>query len=355
MRHAVLLSGGVDSSTALAELVQAGHIVTAYYLKVWLEDELDYLGQCPWEEDLAYARAVCEQFGVELRVVPLQLDYYERVVSYALDELRAGRTPSPDIFCNERIKFGAFLDYLEREGGTGRVASGHYAQLRDRGSTIQLVQSPDPVKDQSYFLSHLKQEQLRRLVFPIGHLTKEAVRARAHEMNLVNRDRPDSQGICFLGKIRYPEFIRHYLGERPGRIVAHETGAVLGEHRGYWFHTIGQRTGLGLSGGPWYVVQKDVAENTIRVSHGHTAAASARSSFAAGDLSWTDEQPQPGRYQVKLRHGPSMVDASISFPDHDQMRVEMDEADRGVAPGQFAVIYRDSVCLGSGKIMDGAA
>lgn len=371
MRYAVLLSGGVDSSTALRELVRDGtNEVTAYYLKVWLEDELDDLGECPWEEDLRYAREVCGAADVRLEVVPLQLEYYERVVSYALAELRAGRTPSPDIFCNERIKFGAFLEYLgDRPGaadwpgaagwaGTARgvrVATGHYARLADAGDHVELLRSPDPVKDQTYFLAHLRQEQLQRLAFPIGSMTKDEVRARAREYRLPNRDRPDSQGICFLGKVRYPEFIRHYLGERPGSIVEHETGRELGRHRGYWFYTIGQRQGLGLAGGPWYVVRKDVGQNVIYVAHALAAQDRARRSFRVTELSWTWRSPLAGpddsaEVTLRLRHGPTMIPASIRMTGHGTLVVEMQTADRGVAPGQFAVFYDGEICLGGGRI-----
>lgn len=353
-RHAMLLSGGVDSSTALAELVRQGHPVTAFYLKVWLEDELDYLGGCPWEEDLAYARAVCERFDVELRVVPLQLEYYERVVRYTLDELRAGRTPSPDIFCNERIKFGAFLDYLlEHEAGEQMsIATGHYARILDRGDHVELARSPDPVKDQTYFLAHLHQDQLRRIVFPVGSLEKDEVRRRAHELDLPTKARKDSQGICFLGRIRYPDFIRHYLGEQPGDIVELETGTALGRHRGYWFYTIGQRTGLGLSGGPWYVVRKDPQANVVYVSHSRDADDRARRSFVVTELSWTWRPPEHDRLFVKIRHGPELIGVTVGPIDDTRMRVTMDRADRGVAPGQFAVFYEGEVCLGCGKIAD---
>ena len=354
MRYAVLLSGGVDSSTALAELASAGHRVTAHYLKVWLEDELDYLGDCPWEEDLEYARAVCTQFGVPLNVVPLQLEYYDRVVEYTLSELRAGRTPSPDIFCNQRIKFGAFLDHLAADSSDAatRIATGHYARIVDRGDHVELARSPDPVKDQTYFLSHLSQEQLRRIEFPIGGFEKDEVRRRAHEWKLPNRDRKDSQGICFLGKIRYPEFIRHYLGERPGPIIEMETGDRLGEHRGFWFHTIGQRTGLGLAGGPWYVVKKDVDRNAILVSHSNAANDRARSDFTVRELTWTWKAPEKDRLLLKIRHGPQLIGATISRLGDGALAVSMDGPDRGVAPGQFAVFYDGETCLGSGKIQE---
>jgi len=351
---AVLLSGGVDSSTALMKLKQetSDHIV-AYYLKVWLEDELDSLGDCPWEEDLEFARSVCEKAGVPLEIVSMQLEYYDRVVQYTIDELRAGRTPSPDIFCNQRIKFGAFLDHLNSRGGREQllVATGHYAQLEPADGQVQLRRSPDPVKDQTYFLSHLSQQQLRRILFPIGSLSKKQVRALAKRYDLPNKDRPDSQGICFLGKVRYPAFIRHYLGERPGPIVEMESGRELGEHRGYWFHTIGQRQGLGLSGGPWYVVGKDTGRDTVFVSHSNTVHASARTRVEIDNLSWTARRPAPGRYLVKLRHGPDLIGADVA-DEGDFLRITMDRPDRGVAPGQFAVLYEGDVCLGCGRIRE---
>ena len=366
MRYAVLLSGGVDSSTALWKLTQDPTAdIVAYYLKVWLEDELDYLGDCPWEEDLSYARQVCEAAGVPLHVVSLQLEYYDRVVTYTIEELRAGRTPSPDIFCNERIKFGAFLDHLVSERGPDRevsedsgamppalkIATGHYARISEEGDHVLLRRAPDPVKDQTYFLAHLSQDQLRQIHFPIGSLTKAEVREHAAAYDLPNKDRPDSQGICFLGKVRYPEFIRHYLGEQSGPIVEAETGRLLGHHKGYWFHTMGQRQGLGLSGGPWYVVGKDLETNTIQVSHSDAANDRARSEFVVEALSWTWQPPADSKVVIKIRHGPVLTGASIARLDDDQVHVTMDSPDRGVAPGQFAVFYDDDVCLGCGRIM----
>ncbi len=209
MRIAVLVSGGVDSSVALARLVAEGrHELTAFYLKIWLEDELAILGECPWEEDLRHARAVCETLGVPLEVVPLQDRYHERVVAHAIAELSAGRTPSPDLQCNQRIKFGAFLEAV---GGDrfDAVASGHYARVElDGAGRAHLLRAPDPVKDQTYFLARMHQAQLQRARFPIGDLDKPAVRQRAAELGLATAARPDSQGICFLGKIKYPEFVR---------------------------------------------------------------------------------------------------------------------------------------------------
>ncbi len=261
MKIAALLSGGVDSSVALSLLRSEGHDVTAFYLKVWLEDELSHLGTCPWEEDLRFAKEVCRRLDVPLEVRSLQKPYWDRVVRYAVSELEAGRTPSPDVLCNQQIKFGAFLD--EIDSGFDRVASGHYARRDDVGGSVVLKSGVDPVKDQTYFLSRLSQQQLARALFPLGGIHKSDVRKRARELGLSNQDRRDSQGICFLGKIPYREFVRHHLGEREGDIVDVESGSVLGRHKGYWFHTIGQREGLGLSHGPWFVQGKDVARNVV--------------------------------------------------------------------------------------------
>lgn len=351
VKIAVLLSGGVDSSVALRLLQQAGHRdLTAFYLKVWLEDELASLGQCPWEEDLRFARAVCEQASVPLRIVSLQAEYFERVVQYAIGELRAGRTPSPDIFCNQRIKFGEFFDRVHEP--FDKVASGHYAQLREERGVFRLFRSPDPVKDQTYFLSRLWQDQLAKILFPIGHLRKTEVRRLAREFALPNKDRPDSQGICFLGKIPYDEFIRHYLGEQPGDIVQAGTGRVLGRHRGYWFYTIGQRTGLGLSGGPWYVVGKDIARNIITVSHKAQPEPRQRNEFGAAEPHWIHRPVDENESDLtcKLRHGPTLIGCRVRYRPDGGLHVTLDRPDPGIAPGQFCVFYKGDECLGSARI-----
>ncbi len=351
MKIAVLLSGGVDSSVAMRLLQQAGHRdLIAFYLKVWLEDELSQLGRCPWEEDLRFARAACEQAGVPLRVVSLQAEYFERVVEYTLAELRAGRTPSPDIFCNQQIKFGVFFDRVREP--FDKVASGHYAQVREVGGVFRLFRSPDPVKDQTYFLSRLRQDQLARALFPIGHLRKSEVRRLAEALELPNKARPDSQGICFLGKIPYNEFIRHYLGEKPGDIVEVGTRRVLGRHKGYWFHTIGQRSGLGLSGGPWYVVGKDIANNVILVSHKQQREPRACAEFRAVEPHWIHRPVADGEEGLtcKLRHGPNLVGCRVRWRADGALDVVLSQPDPGVAPGQFCVFYQGDECLGSGRI-----
>ena len=253
----MLLSGGVDSSVALRLLLQQGYDVVPYYLKIWLEDELAHLGQCPWEDDVRTCEAVCDQAGVELQIVSLQDEYHERVMQHTLNEASLGRTPNPDILCNSRVKFGCFLEYIETLPNDRKfdyIASGHYAQIKrnknderddldDNNQIVKLYRAPDPVKDQSYFLCALSQAQLQRLIFPIGHLEKTEVRKLADEFDLPNRHRPDSQGLCFLGKVKFRDFMQIHLGESPGDIVDAFTGDVIGTHHGVWYHTVGQRKG----------------------------------------------------------------------------------------------------------------
>lgn len=355
-RTALLLSGGVDSSVALHRLLHAGHDVVAFYLKIWLEDELAHLGRCPWEDDLRFARRVCDEAGVELRIVPLQREYHERVVRWAIGELRDGRTPSPDVLCNRRVKFGAFFDLLpEHDGDFDRVASGHYARLERRGDgSVRLLRGVDPVKDQTYFLFRLRQDQLRRLVFPLGGLRKSEVREEAERLGLPNRRRKDSQGLCFLGKIPFADFVQAHLGERPGPIRRVGTGEVLGEHRGQWFHTVGQRKGLGLHGGPWYVVAKTPGAgkddaDTVWICHGDELARHSRESFRLASPHWIGPPAEIGPLRVRVRHGPRLAEARLEADD-DGLSLHLAEPDPGLAPGQVAVLYRGEECLGGGTI-----
>ena len=350
MRIAVLTSGGVDSSVAMMRLVEEGqHDLTAFYLKIWLEDEMAFLGSCPWEEDLEFVGSVCEAAGVPLEVVPLQQEYLGTVVAYALSELEAGRTPSPDVMCNRMIKFGAFVDRMENR--LDLVASGHHARVEQRDSRFHLLRGTDPKKDQTYFLCQLRQNQLSRCLFPIGDLTKAEVREEAHRFGLANADRPDSQGICFLGRVPFDGFVRHHLGDRPGEIRRASSGEVLGHHRGTWFYTIGQRRGLGLGGGPWYVVGKNLEENTILVAHADELAGYARDTFRIADPHWIVEPPQRSDLEVRIRHGERLERCSISLASDGSMAVTFDDtSDPGVAPGQFAVLYDGDECLGGGVI-----
>ena len=302
MNIAVLLSGGVDSSVALALLSRRkGLALKAYYLKIWLEEELAFLGNCPWEADLAYARATCERLGVSLNIVPLQSEYREQIVEHALAELRRRTHTKPGHLLQSAHQVRGLLSTVADE--CDQVASGHYACVAEDDSGFRLCRAPDPVKDQTYFLSNLSQTQLAHIRFPIGHLHKHQVRTLAAEFDLPAKDRPDSQGICFLGKINYRDFVRFHLGEVQGDIVEQVSGAKKGEHPGYWFYTIGQRHGLRLGGGPWYVTAKDVANNIVYIAHGSAPTRAGRRELIAEQVHWISGAPAHGALHVKLRHG----------------------------------------------------
>lgn len=349
MKIAVLTSGGVDSSVALKLLKDQGHDVTAYYLKIWLEDELQHLTDCPWEEDLQYVREICEREDIPLNIIPMQKEYFDTVVAYTLKEVKDGRTPNPDIMCNNHIKFGMFFEKIDLNQ-FDKVATGHYANIEEQNGQFILKKTDDPIKDQTYFLARLSQEQLSKIIFPLAPYTKEEVRALAHKFNLPNKDRKDSQGICFLGKFKYNDFIKHYLGEIPGDIIESETGKKLAEHEGFFYYTIGQRKGIKLSGGPWYVVDKDIEKNIVYVSNEYHEK--TRNTLEVGDFNWFNgEFPSKNNLQVKLRHGENFYNCEIANVSPKHATLTLDGNDQGIAAGQFAVFYDGEICLGSGVIL----
>lgn len=344
---AVLVSGGVDSSVALALLKKQNYDITAFYLKIWLEDELSFLGECPWQEDLSFVESVCKQLDVKLNVISFQKEYWDSVVAYTIEEVKSGRTPNPDVLCNKRVKFGAFLNHIGSE--FDYVASGHYAHK----DGDKLVKAADPIKDQTYFLANLKPEQLKRIIFPLGNLDKSEVRKLAHEFDLANKDRKDSQGICFLGKIKFSDFIKCHLGEKSGDLVEYETGKKLGSHNGFWYYTIGQRQGIGLSGGPWYVVAKDIPKNIIYISKNYYDQDLIRNNFIISDCNWLEPlnfQDNKLNLSVKLRHGPAINSCILEKLDNNKYKVTLEARDQGIAAGQFAVFYDNNICLGCGVI-----
>ncbi|XP_047263888.1 tRNA-specific 2-thiouridylase MnmA isoform X2 [Capsicum annuum] len=433
LKVAVLVSGGVDSSVALRLLHAAGHSCTAFYLKIWF------------------------QVDIPLEVVHLTDEYWKNVVSYIIEEYKCGRTPNPDVLCNTRIKFGAFMDAI---GGMefDFVASGHYARIvhasttqLDEPSILELSKDMDykdvfpkelpqglpplrgiehqidfvpgsqlpnkpayrsnpmdtkelqcqveelhnkgyikesmspcalpvllvpkkdgtwcmcvdcrainkiTVKDQTYFLSHLSQAQLKRLIFPLGCIQKDEVRMLAKSFNLPNQDRKDSQGICFLGKIKFSEFVARHIGESEGVILEAESGDYLGNHRGFWFYTIGQRQGLRLPGGPWYVVEKDIRNNVVYVSRNYFSVDKKRRLFRVGSLKWLSGllPRQISELQCKVRHGPGFYNCSLVVEVDEHGRevavVRLSEDDQGLAAGQFAAFYDRRICIGSGIILE---
>lgn len=369
LKVGVLLSGGVDSSVALRLLLEAGHICTAFYLKIWFQEDYEnFWASCPWEEDLKFAQAVCDEAGVELEVVQLTDEYWKNVVSYMIAEYQAGRTPNPDVLCNSRIKFGVFLEHV-KSMGFDRIASGHYAKVvrnKSGSGDVQAVlhTSKDEVKDQTYFLSHLSQFQLSQLMFPLGCASKVEVRQIADKLGLPNKQRKDSQGICFLGKVKFSDFINRHLGERDGRILEAETGSHLGSHKGFWFYTIGQRQGLRLSDGPWYVVDKDRENNVVFVSKKYYSAEKKRRAFEVHTLNWFGGQQMEdlSGLRCKVRHGPRFYECSLYFHESPVLKekatsctsalVQLSEDDQGLAAGQYAAFYKGDVCLGSGVISE---
>lgn len=348
----MLISGGVDSAVAVHRLVEQGYDLHLFYIRIGMDDGR---GDCSAEEDIEMCRLIARRYGLPLEVVSLHEEYWEHVMEYALSSVRRGLTPNPDVMCNKIIKFGYFE---ERWGHNFDItATGHYATTLSRDGRIWLGTGVDPVKDQTDFLARISYQQLSHLMFPIGDLSKQQVREIAIAAGLPNAMRRDSQGICFLGKINYNDFLLRHLGERPGPIIEIETGRRLGTHRGFWFHTIGQRKGLGLSGGPWYVVRKNIADNVIYVSCGFDTQKQYGYQLHLEHIHWITADPWPDRcsdveIRFKNRHSPEFLPATLTRLAPDEYLISSSERVQGIAPGQFAVIYDADarICYGSGMI-----
>lgn len=353
MNIAALVSGGVDSSVTIPILKEMGYDPTIFYIKIAMENEPGYM-DCPSEEDIEITTWIAKKYGLKLEIVDLQREYWDRVVSYTIDTVKKGLTPNPDVMCNRLIKFGSFEDKYGRD--FDKISTGHYASVIENEHGYFLGTAKDTQKDQTYFLGRITYEQLSKAMFPINNLWKREVRAQAEKMKLPSANRPDSQGICFLGKINYNDFIRKYAGENPGEIIELETGKVWGEHRGLWFHTIGQRKGLGLSQGPWFVVKKDLKKNILYISNGYDPIAQYSAKVKLADFQFINESHAPDlsiplKVSFKIRHQPEFITGTL-YTEDDLHIVEPDQAISGVAPGQFGVIYdkEQNICLGSGVI-----
>ena len=349
---AVLLSGGVDSSVVLYELVRQGLQPDCFYIKIGPEEEEEW--DCSSEEDLEMATAVSHKYGCRLEVIDCHKEYWDQVTKYTMDKVRAGLTPNPDVMCNRLIKFGAFHE--KRGHDYDLIATGHYATTENEELGMRNVKwlctSPDPVKDQTDFLAQIYDWQLEKALFPIGHMMKEEVREIAEREHLAPAHRRDSQGICFLGKINYNDYIRRYLGELPGDVVELETGKKIGQHKGHWFHTIGQRKGMGLGGGPWFVVKKDTEQNIIYVSHGYDPETAYKQDFPIRDFHSINGVLPPTDITLKIRHTPEYLPARLEAMDDGRYMVHAAAPIHGVAPGQFCVVYdaQHHRCYGSGEI-----
>ena len=347
-RIAVLLSGGVDSSVVLYELVLQGLHPDCFYIKIGPEEQEEW--DCTSEEDLEMATAVAYKYGCKLEVVDCHKEYWEQVTTYTMDKVRAGLTPNPDVMCNRLIKFGAF--HVKRGRDYDLIATGHYAQTEVIDGRKWLTTSPDPVKDQTDFLAQIYDWQLEKAVFPIGHYMKDEVRQIAEREHLVNARRKDSQGICFLGKIDYNEYLRRYLGEQQGDVIELETGRLIGHHKGHWFHTIGQRKGMGFGGGPWFVVKKDVGRNILYVSHGYDPETAYMKDFPIHGFHSINGVLPPEQVTFKIRHTPEFYKATLEPIKESAYIVHSEQRIHGVAPGQFCVVYDADHhrCFGSGEI-----
>lgn len=348
MKIAVLVSGGVDSAVVTDLLYKQGHDLTLFYIRIGNDNGE---GDCSADEDIEMCTLIARKYNLPLRVVSLHEEYWDSVMAYTLRTVSEGRTPHPDMMCNKLIKFG----YFEQRWGHefDKTATGHYADIIEEGGRYYLATAADPVKDQTDFLAQISYEQLSHLMFPLGRLPKSEVRRLAAEAALPNASRKDSQGICFLGKIDYADFIERHLGTRPGPVIEIETGRKIGMHRGFWFYTIGQRKGLGLSGGPWFVVRKNVRDNVIYVSKGYDTPRQYGRRINIDEMHWISGDPGLTEVAFKTRHTPEFHHGSLTRKEDGSLQLMSDSDIQGIAPGQFAIIYSPDhrICYGSGMIV----
>lgn len=348
------LSGGVDSAVAAMLLQRQGYEVRALFMKNWEED--DSAQYCAAEEDLAAAGQIAGKLAIPLDAINFSTEYWERVFTHFLNELKAGHTPNPDILCNQEIKFRAFLDYALAQGAD-KIATGHYACLQPGAGGVTLRRAADANKDQTYFLHQVSPEALTKTLFPLCRYKKSAVRQMAKDAGFSNFDRKDSTGICFIGERRFDDFIAKYIPNAPGPI-RHVDGDIVGEHRGLTFYTIGQRKGLGIGGRsnadetPWFVVDKLIDSNTLLVVQGNEHPALYAHGLYAQNLHWIAREPPatPYRCTAKTRHRQTDQACTVEHAEADLLRVTFDQPIRAVAPGQYVVFYSDQLCLGGGVI-----
>lgn len=357
MKIAVGLSGGVDSAVSAALLKKAGHEVIGVFMKNW-SDDFGLDGDCPWELDQKDAEAVAKHLGIEFLSYNFEKQYRKNVISYFFKEYKNGRTPNPDILCNSEIKFNVFLKKCLKELNVEKIATGHYARVIAENGSFHLLKGIDENKDQSYFLCGLTQEELAKVEFPIGHLKKSEVRRIAEELGLPVAKKRDSQGICFVGKINVKEFLKSELGMKDGEIIDIDSGKVMGTHNGLWFYTIGQREGLGLAGGPWYVVKKNLEKNVVYIAKGEKNPALFTNKVKLTDLNFLNLSLERNicssfEAEVSLRYRQKPAKALVTYcppSDGEKSKVELTffEPQRAVAPGQFGCVY-----LGNEVVMSG--
>jgi len=347
------ISGGVDSSVTAKILIDQGYNVKGLFMKNWEED--DGTEYCTAKEDLNDAKAVCDHLNIPLHEANFAAEYWDNVFEQFLEEYQLGRTPNPDILCNREIKFNVFREYAEVLGADF-IATGHYARIDRRGSSLKLLKGLDPHKDQSYFLQSVTAQQLENCLFPIGDLEKPEVRRIAFESGLPTHAKKDSTGICFIGERRFRDFLARYIPSKSG-VIKTMTGGKVGMHQGVMFYTLGQRQGLGIGGvknapdEPWYVVDKDIESNTLYVAQGNNNKALFSVAMHCDAISWIDGKgPELStKLMVKTRYRQADQGCQMK-QDSNGYRIVFDEPQRAVTPGQWACFYEGEICLGGGII-----
>jgi len=352
MKIVVGMSGGVDSSVAALLLKESGHEVIGVFMKNWEEEEES--GLCTATEDYDDVRRVCDAIDIPYYTVNFAKEYYDSVFSFFLEEYKKGRTPNPDVLCNQEIKFNRFLDYALNVVGGDYLATGHYAQIDFVNEQYRLKRAFDHNKDQTYFLCHLGQKELANVMFPIGHLSKQEVRRIAVENNFSTAKKKDSTGICFIGERNFTNFLSQYLPAQPGNIVD-LAGNVKGKHQGLMYYTLGQRKGLGIggqgTGEPWFVVHKDLEKNDLVVVQGDLHPALYSKSLDATEMDWVAGRPPAKEFKctAKFRYRQSDQEVLVRV-NKDRIFVAFDEPQKAVTPGQEVVLYKENICLGGATI-----
>lgn len=344
MKVFVGMSGGVDSSVAASLLVEAGHDVTGVYMKNWTQDLPGM--KCPWANDLADAKRVAVGLGIDFMVFDFEKEYKQKVVDYMVEDYKIGRTPNPDIMCNQEVKFKLFLE-MALEKGADKIATGHYGRTKNG----KLLKAKDDNKDQTYFLYRVSENALDKTLFPLGDYTKPEIREMAQARGLYTASKKDSQGICFVGKVGIKDFLSQYVKQIPGNIVEKTTDKVLGRHEGAIFYTIGQRHGLDVGGGlPYYVVGKNMDKNEVYVTTDLNDEALWRSEIYLDGVHWINQPAANGDYEVRVRHRAKLVKVKLESLENGRVKLVFENPERAVTAGQSAVIYDGEVCLGGGIV-----